>query len=151
MNSQRVLEDTVYFGTGALGYGMMEISCRGYTHPSMLLAGGLCFLTIRGFSGLRRSFPIKCALGAATITSVEFLFGCVFNLALHMKVWDYSDQPLNIFGQICPKFLLIWYAVSAGGFLLSKCMDRALKKPVFKGSKKARLQNIRPVLSALKR
>ena len=148
MDSQRVLKDTVYFGTGALGYGMMEISCRGYTHPSMLLAGGLCFLTIRGFSSLNRSFPVKCALGAAAITSVEFVFGCVFNLGLHMKVWDYSNQPFNILGQICPKFLLIWYAVSAGGLFLSKRMENALKRPALEPRNSKRKATIRRPITA---
>ena len=33
------------FPIGALGYGLIEILWRGYTHFSMLLAGGICFVT----------------------------------------------------------------------------------------------------------
>ena len=33
----------VLFGIGALGYGLIEILWRGYTHYSMLTAGGICF------------------------------------------------------------------------------------------------------------
>ena len=32
------------FSFGALGYGLIEILWRGHTHPSMLTAGGICFV-----------------------------------------------------------------------------------------------------------
>ena len=33
------------------------------------------------------------------------------NLALEWKVWDYSHTPLNLWGQICLPFSLLWFAV----------------------------------------
>lgn len=54
--------------------------------------------------------PFLFALYAAiTITLLEFIFGIVFNQLLKMNVWDYSGVPLNVLGQICLPFSLIWY------------------------------------------
>ena len=32
------------FSIGAVGYGLIEVMWRGYTHWSMLGAGGICFV-----------------------------------------------------------------------------------------------------------
>lgn len=34
--------------------------------------------------------------------------GCVINLWLGFNVWDYSDMPFNLYGQICPLFAVAW-------------------------------------------
>ena len=49
---------------------------------------------------------------AFIITAVEFVFGVIFNIWLGLNVWDYSDEPLNFLGQICPGFVLMWMALS---------------------------------------
>ena len=99
------------FFLGAGGYGMIELLWRGYTHWSMLLAGGI-FLCLYGTlleeaAGL--SFFKKCLLGSVLITALELIFGSVFNVALSFAVWDYSDVPFNLFGQICLPFSLLWF------------------------------------------
>ena len=38
------------FSIGAVGYGLIEIIWRGYTHWSMLGAGGICFMFFGGIS-----------------------------------------------------------------------------------------------------
>ena len=40
------------FVTGAIGYCTLEILWRGYTHPSMGIAGGLCLIGIYYISRL---------------------------------------------------------------------------------------------------
>ena len=55
---------------------------------------------------------LKCLIGAGIITGVELVFGLVFNQALGMGVWDYSRVPLNLWGQICLPFTLIWLGFS---------------------------------------
>ena len=47
-------------------------------------------------------------MGAAVITSVELIFGCICNLWLRMNVWDYSYIPLNLEGQICLLYTVLW-------------------------------------------
>lgn len=48
---------------------------------------------------------------AALVTAVEFAAGCVLNLWLGLGVWDYSQLPGNLLGQICPQFFGIWWVL----------------------------------------
>ena len=47
-------------------------------------------------------------IGSAVITGVELIVGCIVNLILKLEVWDYSNMPLNLLGQICPLYSLLW-------------------------------------------
>lgn len=52
------------------------------------------------------------------ITVVEFLSGIILNIWLGLGIWDYSNMPLNILGQICVPFSLLWYFLSAAAIIL---------------------------------
>ncbi len=108
-----ILKNTGIFLFGAIGYGLCEIIFRGYTHPSMLVAGGVCFCRIchteKKYFSLSRY--LRSFSSAVFITSIELIFGCVFNLILKQSVWDYSDLPFNFMGQICLRFFVIWFAL----------------------------------------
>lgn len=54
----------------------------------------------------------KCLIGSIVITSIEFLSGCIVNVWLKMDIWDYSAMPINILGQICPIYSLLWALLS---------------------------------------
>ena len=105
---------TVFLIGGAL-YSMLEILWRGYTHWSMTVTGALCFLTLYALHVYARRVPffLRCLLGALGITVLEFTAGYIVNLRLGWRVWDYSDMPLNLLGQICPLFSLFWYVLCA--------------------------------------
>ena len=45
---------------------------------------------------------------AALVTITEFFAGCVLNLWIGLDIWDYSSLPLNLMGQICLPFSLVW-------------------------------------------
>lgn len=60
----------------------------------------------------------QCLLGAAMVTAAEFAAGCVLNLWLGLGVWDYTDMPFNLMGQICLPFSAAWIVVSAAAILL---------------------------------
>lgn len=114
-----VIKQFTIFSTGALCYGLMEIINRGYTHITMGLLGGIAFMVIHWLNGDRRAeklklFPILC-VSAIFITSVEFLSGEVLNRILQMNIWSYKDIPLNIDGQICLPFSMLWFALSFFG------------------------------------
>lgn len=47
-------------------------------------------------------------LMAVTMTLIEYLAGLIFIKGLKVKLWDYSDEKLNIQGIICPKFSFFW-------------------------------------------
>lgn len=121
-----IMENLVLFLLGSGTYGLIEVAFRGRTHYSMLLAGGICFLLLHAIGRMRAPLVIRCLLGGVAITAVEFVFGVVFNLALHMRVWDYSAQPLNILGQVCLPFTAVWCALSAVAFWLDKKLRRCL-------------------------
>jgi hypothetical protein len=48
-------------------------------------------------------------IGALTVLSVEFVSGVVCNIWLKFGIWDYSTLPLNVLGQICLPFGIIWF------------------------------------------
>ena len=119
----------MFFTIGGLGYAVIELLWRGRTHWSMMLAGGICFVlfSLTTEKLKRRPLPIKCIICAASITAVEFVFGVIFNIFLDMKVWDYSRQPLNVLGQICPLYTLLWCFLAALFVPLAEKLNKALK------------------------
>ncbi len=102
------------FGIGALGYGLIEILWRGRTHWSMLLAGGISFWGLAEISNRLKSkgLFLKALVGCGFITTVEFVFGILFNVILKRRVWDYSKMPLNLGGQVCALYSLFWFILS---------------------------------------
>lgn len=107
----RLLGFVSLFIIGAAGYGVIEIFWRGYTHWTMLLAGGACFTMYYKLCEDEKNMPLlaKCFFGALLITCVELIFGTVVNILLKWNVWDYSNLPLNYFGQICLPFFILWF------------------------------------------
>ncbi len=121
---------TLLFFGGALGYGLLEIGWRGYTHWSMLLAGGLCFV---GVNYLDMRLPgcgdwHKAWLGGLLITAVELLFGLFFNCWLGLAIWDYSLLPFNFYGQICLPFAAVWMGLVWLLLRLARWLRPALEK-----------------------
>ena len=100
---------TVFF-VGAIGYGLIEILFRGYTHWSMLLTGGTCLFLfyIINFSLASNSLVVRCIISTLLITTLEFTVGYIVNILLKWNVWDYSNMPYNVMGQICLGFSGIW-------------------------------------------
>ena len=99
---------------GGCGYVGLELLWRGRSHGSMFVAGGVCFLLLGRLRNLR--LPVRVVAGAAVITAVELATGLLVNR--DYAVWDYRDQPGNLWGQICPAFSALWVPVSAGAMLI---------------------------------
>ncbi len=108
--SDRLLEILVFILGGA-AYAMIEVLFRGHTHWTMVLTGGACVLTLYMLSGWLVTVPlvIGALAGATIITFYEFCVGLIVNVRLGWGVWDYSDMPCNVLGQICPTFTAIWF------------------------------------------
>ena len=104
----------VIFSVGACGYGLIEVLWRGYTHWSMLGAGGISFLGLAAISKRQEKVGLfTCAvMGSAFITAVELVFGLIFNVLLKKNVWDYSRLPFNIGGQVCALYSFFWLLLS---------------------------------------
>lgn len=107
--------------TGGLLYILIETVWRGYSHWTMFVLGGMCFLALGLINEiLPWGMPLwqQMLLGSVLITALEFATGCVVNLWLGWDVWDYSAMPGNILGQICPQYFLLWLPVSLAGIIL---------------------------------
>ena len=116
-----LLKHFTAFVIGALIYGMIEISARGFTHITMGLLGGISMIVIHLTNDARRdglNFFVQIFLIAFFITAIEFITGEIVNVRLGMNIWDYSDIPLNFDGQICLPFVGIWLVLSAIGVVL---------------------------------
>ncbi len=46
--------------------------------------------------------------GTVLATLIELVGGFVLLKLFHMRWWDYSDQPYNLGGYVCPRFSLAW-------------------------------------------
>lgn len=96
-------------------YVALEVFYRGYSHPSMFIVGGLCGVLVGAINQHPRFYHapvyLQSIIGALIVLCVEFVSGCILNLWLGLGVWDYSDQPGNILGQICPVFGLLWFLI----------------------------------------
>lgn len=115
----------ILIDVGGLLYIALELLWRGYSHWTMFVLGGLCFVGIGLINeDLPWDMPLwqQILIGACLITALEFLTGCIVNLWLGWGVWDYSNKPGNILGQICPQYCLLWMPVSLVGIALDDCL-----------------------------
>lgn len=118
---KQIIKEPILFCVGGMAYNVVEVLYRGYTHWTMFVVGGLCFVLI---GLINEIFSWETALwkqmliGGTVITVVEFVSGCVVNLLLGWNVWDYSQLPLNVLGQICVPFCFVWVLLSLVGIVL---------------------------------
>lgn len=111
----------VLFVMGGLVYMSLEILWRGYTHWTMGVLGGICFIClglINEILSWETPLALQMLIGGTIITILEFITGCIVNLWLGWNVWDYSNLPLNLLGQICLPFSILWYFISAIGIVI---------------------------------
>ena len=64
------------------------------------------------------SLSLQALICGSAIMVVEFMAGVVLNLWLGLGVWDYSNLPGNLLGQICPQFFLVWIVTSIIGIIM---------------------------------
>ena len=125
----QIATDAFVFSFGYGAYSLIELAYRRYTHYTMGIAGGLCLLILYR---LYKKYPYfsllkKCVLGSVIITTVELIFGIVLNRLLKLGIWDYSDMPLNILGQVCPLFSLYWMLLCTPVSYLTKSFAKLEK------------------------
>jgi uncharacterized membrane protein len=129
----------IMFSVGGAGYAIIELLYRRRTHWTMIIAGGICFVI---FSLIEKrhhykSPLFKAVLCSSAVCAVELLFGIIFNLYFKMNVWDYSAEPYNLWGQICPLFALLWGALGLVAMPLVARLERALDKWLISYKKRA--------------
>ena len=118
---QPALKHEVLAAAGGSIYVLLELVLRGRSHWTMFLLGGLCFVLIGLLNEVipwEMPLPLQGVIGSAIVTALEFATGCIVNLWLGWDVWDYSNLPFNILGQICLPFSLLWVVVSVAAVVL---------------------------------
>ena len=101
---------------GGAAYISIEILYRGYSHWLMFIIGGLAFLMVGMLNEVFKwetPIEIQSIIGGGIITGIEFITGLIANIQFNMGIWDYSNLPLNVMGQICLPFTFIWILLSA--------------------------------------
>ena len=109
------------FVVGGLLYAVIEILWRGYTHWTMAILGGMCFLVCGGLNEwLSWDTPlwIQALICCMAITAAELVAGLVLNVWLGLNIWDYSGLPYNLAGQVCLGYSCLWYMLSIPAILL---------------------------------
>lgn len=126
----KTIENSMVFFLGAVGYGICELVYRGFTHWTMLVLGGVCFLGLYYNQKYLSSLPLvlRCVSGGVFITSLELITGSIINLIFGMAVWDYSHLHFNLFGQICLQFTLLWMLLCLPAFLFCRIIQSSLRK-----------------------
>ena len=128
----------ILFLIGGVIYCLIELAWRGKTHPSMLIVGGLCFVLI---GLINEIFPWdmiiykQMIISSVLVTVVEFIAGLIVNIWLGLNVWDYSNLPLNILGQVCVPFMFLWFLLSLPAIILDDYLRYKLfneEKPHYK-------------------
>jgi uncharacterized membrane protein len=111
----------VLFFIGGTIYVSLEHIWRGWSHWTMFILGGICFIALGLINEVldwNTPMVLQMAIGCAIITTLEFITGCVVNIGLGWDVWDYSQYPLNFLGQISVGSSVLWYFLSAVGIVL---------------------------------
>lgn len=105
---------------GGTVYFLLEVAFKTATgHPeriswTMLVLAILLSIPLERFGAeLPWSMPLmlQAAICTVAITATELVAGLILNTWLGLGVWDYSHLPLNLWGQICVPYSLLWYGM----------------------------------------
>lgn len=115
------------FGIIAGGiYLLIELAWRGYTHWTMLPLAAVIFVCA-GILDERENPPpfwAQVAIGTIIATALEFVAGLILNVWIGLGVWDYSNLPGNLMGQICPQFTIAWAVLVLVSIRIENLMHR---------------------------
>ena len=125
---KEVLQSIILGILFGLIYVLLEILWRGYSHWTMFIVGGLCGICIDLINEITPNMKLwkQCLLGASITILIEFMSGCILNLYLNLNIWDYSNLPFNILGQVCPQFFILWVILSVPCIYLGDFLRKIL-------------------------
>lgn len=120
MTKNKVIRYITLFLIGGFLYCCIEVIARGFSHISMLIAGGLAFVLIGNLNKTRKDMSLigQMFISMIIITFIELFTGIIVNKIMGLDVWDYSNLPYNFQGQICLLFMNIWFFLSAFAIIL---------------------------------
>ena len=121
MKKSKIEKYEFLFFVGATIYVIIEKLYRGYSHWTMFLLGGICFIALGLINEVipwDMPLLLQMFIGGMIITVLEFITGCIVNLWLGWNVWDYSELPCNLWGQISLFSSIVWVGLSLVGIVL---------------------------------
>ncbi len=129
----------ILFAVGGFFYYFLEMMYNGgYSAWPMVIVGGICFVLI-GLINELFTFAIPLWLqgiiSAIMVTAVEYVSGLILNVWLKLNIWDYSDLPFNLHGQVCLYYGILWIFISLGAVIFDDWLRYWLfdeEKPKYK-------------------
>ena len=121
MKQSKIKKYEFLFFVGATIYVIIENLYRGYSHWTMFLLGGICFIALGLINEVipwDMPLLLQMFIGCIIITVLELITGCVVNIWLGWNVWDYSELPFNLWGQISLFSSIVWVGLSLVGIVL---------------------------------
>ena len=121
MKKSKIKKYEFLFFVGATIYVVIEKLYRGYSHWTMFLLGGICFIALGLINEVipwDMPLLLQMFIGGIIITVLELITGCVVNIWLGWNVWDYSELPFNLWGQISLFSSIVWIGLSLVGIVL---------------------------------
>ena len=125
-----ILKYLTLFLIGGITYYFIEILYRGYSHFSMVIVGGLCFVLIgyiNEFSNKEIPLLLQMLISVFIVDIIELFSGIIINKILLLNVWDYSNLKFNFLGQISLRSSIAWFFLS----LFAICMDDLLRYALY--------------------
>lgn len=85
----------------------------------MFIVGGICFVLVGLINEIFTwDMPLiqQQAISTVMITTIELLAGLLINS--NYAIWDYRNMPLNIIGQVCLPYTILWFFLSLPAIIL---------------------------------
>lgn len=118
--SDRILSMLLWVWGGA-AYYMLEVVFKTVTGHQERIHWTMLVLAIVLSMVLERcgaEFPwewtlqLQALICAVAITATELVAGLILNVWLELGIWDYSNLPMNLMGQICLWYSILWFVMS---------------------------------------
>lgn len=129
-----------------------NFSLIGDTSIYMFIVGGLCSLIIGRLNEecvckifknkitytKLNSIVKQSIIGTLIILFLEFISGMILNIVFNFDIWDYSDLPFNLYGQVSLLFGVFWFLLCP----LCIWVDDVFRYVLFDDDKPDKLLNI---------
>ncbi|MDF2950775.1 MAG: hypothetical protein K0S18_358 [Anaerocolumna sp.] len=118
---KQIFKYLILFVIGGVNYYIIELLWRGYSHWTMAILGGICFILVgmlNEFYTWDMALVSQMFLSAIIITGMELIAGIILNIFLGLDIWDYGNLPYNFIGQVCLAYSNIWFLLSLPAILL---------------------------------
>ncbi len=131
---KKLFKYTILLIYGGVIYYFIELIYRGYSHYTMILVGGFCFICIgllNEFYAYKMPLIKQMIISSVIVTAIEFIAGIILNIWLKLDIWNYGNLKFNLLGQISLRTSVIWFLLALPAIYL----DYYLRYWIFKEEK----------------